>query len=211
MADQCCFCEEKAKPSTGQLGDTLRCVNGHETINGVLMAMDGIPTMEGWGIIDGAPATTRRSDFSPEEPVTESEHSTEAEVPETELISVATYDDPNATVPGASVATGKRQSRRKTIVDLGDGTGATTAREGPPPSSESPVPQFSPTIQKVTATVERTIKTGSYESMTFRAHIELDPDPNFRAAENLSKALGVVEQEVSEIAERVARQIEVSK
>lgn len=70
---------------------------------------------------------------------------------------------------------------------------------------------FRPNVTRLAATAKRVVSTGHYESFEITATIEAEPDPRHTSVVNLANLRALVEQEVTECAERVARDVQLGK
>jgi len=72
-------------------------------------------------------------------------------------------------------------------------------------------PPFKPKVTSLHVNAVRKVRTGDYETIEVMMHLEAVPDPHYSMRQNIATLGGLVLQEAQELAERVAREIEISR
>ena len=84
-------------------------------------------------------------------------------------------------------------------------------RRGRPKATPDEEKPFKPKVTTLHVNAVRKVRTGDYESFEVMMHLEAEPDPTRSVRQNLQMLGGLVVQEAGEIAERVGREIEISR
>ena len=103
----------------------------------------------------------------------------------------------------------KPRRRRRTKAEM-EAAGAERARLAGLPAE---LPPFHPSIVqgRVTATAERTVRTGQYESYTARVHMDFERDPRFSVEDCVSMMADAARRQVDRVCDRVQSEIQVEK
>ena len=106
----------------------------------------------------------------------------------------------------------KPRRRRRTKAEI-EAAAEAEAERSRLASLPADLPPFHPSISdgRVTATAERTVRTGQYESYTARVHLDFERDPRFSVVENAGMLADAAGQEVNRVCDLVQSQIQVEK
>lgn len=85
------------------------------------------------------------------------------------------------------------------------GVGTNQARADLPPAP------FAPQVERIRVHATRRVSTGQFEYLELTSELEARPDPNYKVKENLANYQGLVVQEVTRVAENVAREIQLNR